>query len=52
MSVSEKPDLSLKEASQIAEISSSSARLVFKEDLDLKPYKLPSNHELKPTDHP
>ncbi len=50
--VSKKPDLSVRKASQIADISSSLARLVLKEDLGLKPFKLPSNHELKPADHP
>ena len=48
--VSEKPDLSISEASQIDDISSSLARLVLKQDLKLKPYKLPEYHELKPGD--
>ena len=48
--VSEKPDLSISEASQVANISSSLARLVLKQDLKLKPYKLPEYHELKPGD--
>ena len=48
--VSEKPDLSIREAAQIADISSSLARLVLKQDLCLKPYKLPQYHELKPGD--
>ena len=50
--VAEKPDLSLSEESQVADISSSLARLVLKQDLGLKPYKLPEYYELKPDDHP
>ena len=48
--VSEKPDLSTREAAQVADISSSLARLVLKDDLGLKPYKRPEYHELKPDD--
>jgi hypothetical protein len=48
--VSEKPDLSIREAAQVADISRELARMVLKEDLKLKPYKLPHYHELKPGD--
>ena len=48
--VSEKPDLSISKAAQVADISRELARLVLKEDLSLKPYKLPQYHELKPGD--
>ena len=48
--VSEKPDLSISEAAQVANISSSLARLVLTQDLKLKSYKLPHYHELKPGD--
>ena len=48
--VSEKPDLSISEAAQVAGISYKLARMVLKEDLNLKPYKLRQYHELKPSD--
>ena len=48
--VSEKPDLSIREAAQVADISRELARMVLKEDLNLKPYKLRQYHELKPSD--
>ena len=48
--VSEKPDLSTREAAQVADISRELARMVLKEDLGLKPYKLPEYHELIPGD--
>ena len=44
--IAEKPSLSLRKASQVAKISHSLARLILKDDLGLKPYKLPtSNHK-------
>ena len=50
--VSEKPNLSTRKAEHVADISHELAIMVLKEDLVLKPYKVPDNHELKPTDHP
>ena len=37
---------------QVADISKKLARLVLKEDLKLKPYKIPDLHQLLPTDRP
>jgi Helix-turn-helix domain (DUF4817) len=48
--VAEKPDLSINEAAQVAGISRELARMVLKEDLNLKPHKLHQYHELKPSD--
>ncbi len=42
--------LSIRHVSQEAEISYSLTRLILKDDLDLKPYKLLDFHELKPAD--
>ena len=50
--ITEEPSLSIKKVSQVADISTSLVRLVLKEDLDLKPYKLPTFHELIPSDYP
>jgi hypothetical protein len=49
MVVSEDPSLSIRHLSQVAEIS---YRLILKDDLDLKPYKLPDLHELQTADFP
>ncbi len=48
----EEPSLSIRKASRIAEISRSLTRLILKDDLDLKRYKLPDFHELQPADFP
>lgn len=50
--MTEKPSVSIRKASQIAEISYSLTRLVLKDDLGLKPYKQPDLHEIKPADYP
>ena len=50
--ISEDPSLSIRQISQDAEISYSLTRLILKDDLDLKPYKLPDFHELEPADFP
>jgi hypothetical protein len=52
MVISEDPSLSIRHLSQVAEISYSLTRLILKDDLDLKPYKLPDFHELQPADFP
>jgi hypothetical protein len=52
MVISKDPSLSIRHLSHIAEISSSLTRLILKNDLDLKPYKLPDFHELQPADFP
>jgi len=46
-----KPSLSIRKASQIANISCSLTRLVLKNDLGLKPYKKPDLHEIKTNDY-
>jgi hypothetical protein len=48
--VLDKPDLSIREAAQVADISHKFAPMISKEDKNLKPYKLPQCHELKPSD--
>jgi hypothetical protein len=51
--MSEKPSLSIRKASQIANIISCSLiRLVPKNDLGLKPYKKPDLHEIETNDYP
>ena len=50
--MSEKPSLSIRKASQIANISCSLTRLVLKNDLGLKPYKKPDLHEIETNDYP
>ena len=50
MVISEDPSLLIRQISQDAEISYSLNRLILKDDLDLKPYKLPDFHELEPAD--
>jgi hypothetical protein len=52
MVISEDPSLSIRHLSKVAEISSSLTRLILKDDLDLKPYKLPDFYELQPGDFP
>jgi hypothetical protein len=52
MVISEDPSLSIRHLSQAAEISYSLTRLILKDDLDLKPYKLPDFHELQTADFP
>ena len=52
MVISKDPSLSIRHLSHIAENSSSLTRLILKDDLDLKPYKLPDFHELQPADFP
>jgi hypothetical protein len=49
--IAEKPSLSLRKASQVAKISHSLARLILKDDLGLKPYKLPDLHEIEAADY-
>ena len=49
--MSEKPSLSIRKASQIANISCSLTRLVLKNDLGLKPYKKPDLHEKETNDY-
>jgi hypothetical protein len=49
--IAEKPSLSLRKASQVAKISHSLARLILKDDLSLKPYKLPDLHEIEAADY-
>jgi hypothetical protein len=50
--MSEKPSLSIRKASQIAKILFSLTRLVFKNDLGLKPYKKPDLHEMETNNYP
>ena len=50
--VSEKHDLSLNETSQVADILPSLARLVLKQDSNLKSYKVSHNYKLEPADYP
>jgi len=50
--MSEKPSLSIRKASQIANISRSLTRLVLENDLVLKPYKKPDLHEIETNDYP
>ncbi len=52
MVISEDPSLLIKHLSQVAQISYSLTRLILKDDLYLKPYKLPGFHELQPADFP
>jgi hypothetical protein len=52
MVISEDPSLSIRQMSQNDEISYSLTRLILKDDLDLKPYKLPDFHELEQADFP
>jgi hypothetical protein len=52
MAISEDPSLSIKNLSQVAEISYSLTRFVMKDDLDLKPYELPDFHQLQPANFP
>jgi hypothetical protein len=52
MVISKDPSLSIRHLSHFAEISSSLTRLILKDDLDLKPYKLPDFHELQPANFP
>jgi hypothetical protein len=49
--MSEKPSLSIRKASQIANISCSLTRLVLKNDLGFKPYKKPDLHEIETNDY-
>jgi hypothetical protein len=52
--MSEKASLSIRKASQIANISCSLTRLVLKNGLNLglKPYKKPDLHEIETNDYP
>ena len=52
MVISESLSLSIRHLSQVTEISCSLTRLILKDDLDLKPYKLTDFHELQPADFP
>jgi len=52
MVISEDPSLSIRNLSQVAEISYSLSRFILKDDLDLKPYKLPDFQQLQPTNFP
>lgn len=50
--ISEKPSLSIRKACQVAEISYNLSRLILKDDLKLKPYKVPDAFKLEPVDYP
>ena len=46
--IAEKPSLSLRKASKVAK---SLARLILKDDLGVKPYKVPDSHEIEAADY-
>ena len=52
MVISGDPSLSIKNLSQVAEISYSLSRFILKDNLDLKPYDSPDFHQLQPINFP
>jgi hypothetical protein len=52
MVISEDQSLSIRNLSQIADISYSLTRFILKDDSDLKPYELPDFHQLQPANFP
>ena len=49
--VSEFPNLSINKVSAADQISSSLTRNILKQDLQMKPYKIPVHQQLKPPDY-